>query len=62
MNGTLGLSYRGLALIRRSLLRNGFVGPKLNQLNAPTLIMSARHDPMVPYASLRPFLVGRKRM
>ena len=36
------------------------VGPKLNQLNAPTLIMSARHDPMVPYASLRPFLVGAK--
>ncbi len=32
------------------------VGPRLGALGVPALIVAARHDPMVPYASLEPFL------
>jgi len=32
------------------------VGPRLHALRAPALIVAARHDPMVPIASVEPFL------
>ncbi|MEE2789816.1 MAG: alpha/beta fold hydrolase [Myxococcota bacterium] len=34
------------------------VGPRLGRLTAPTLIVAARHDPMVPYASLEPYFAA----
>ena len=34
------------------------IGPRLNALKAPALIVATRHDPMVPIASLEPFLLS----